>query len=142
MRKIKRVENKAEFEIAYKIRLEVFVEEQNVPIEIEADEYDEVATHVLAFENEKPVGCGRIVFFDDYSKIGRVAVLADKRGLGFGKMICQELINIAALEGKTKKVVLNSQCSAAKFYERLGFIAEGEVFDDAGIDHIRMVRML
>jgi len=141
MRTVQRIENDVDFELAYNIRLEVFVKEQNVPVEIELDEYDKIADHVVAFDDGAPVGCGRIVFFDEYAKIGRVAVLADKRNSGFGKMVCEELLKIA-LERDAKKVILHAQCIAMEFYERLGFTAEGEIFDDAGIDHISMVKML
>jgi len=138
---VKRIETDADFDLAYSIRLEVFVKEQKVPVEIELDEYDKVATHVLALENGTPVGCGRVVFFDEYAKIGRVAVLLSKRKSGVGKMVCEELIKIAR-EQNAKKVILHAQCVATEFYEKLGFTAEGEIFDDAGIDHISMVKML
>ena len=138
---LKRVKSDIDFDIAYNIRLEVFVKEQNVPVEIESDEYDKIATHVLAFYDGAPVGCGRIVFFDEYAKIGRVAVLLNKRKNGIGKLICEELIKIA-LERDAKKVILHAQCVAVQFYEKLGFTSEGEIFDDAGIDHISMVKML
>jgi len=141
MRSVKRVENDAEFQLAYNIRVKVFVEEQNVPVEIESDEYDKIAIHVLALEDGEPVGCGRVVFFDDYAKIGRVAVLMDKRKSGFGKIVCEELLNIA-VENGAKKAVLHAQCVASKFYETLGFTPEGEIFDEDGIDHIKMVKVL
>ena len=138
---IKRVENASELGLAYYIRFKVFVDEQNVPPELELDEHDEAAVHMLALENETPVGCGRLVFFEGYARIGRVAVLKEYRGRGFAKMICEALIDIARNEG-VSKIVLDSQCSAEGLYRKLGFAPEGEVFDDAGIDHIRMVREL
>jgi len=141
MQIVKRVEDHSELEAAYSIRFKVFVEEQKVPAEIELDEYDEAAVHLLALEDGKAVGCGRLVFFEGYAKIGRVAVLKEKRRRGFAKMICEELINIAREKG-VKKIILHSQCSAQGLYLGLGFVPEGEVFDDAGIDHICMARVL
>ena len=137
MRTIKRVESARDLEAAHSIRFKVFVDEQKVPPELELDEYDEAAIHILALENGRAVGCGRLVFFEDYAKIGRVAVLKEHRGAGFGKIICKELINIAQ-ENNAAKVILHSQCSAEEFYRNLGFVPEGEIFDDAGIDHISM----
>ena len=137
MKTIKCVESKAELEAAYAIRFKVFVDEQKVPEELELDEHDEGAVHLLALEDGLPVGCGRLVFFEEYAQIGRVAVLREKRGGGFGKIICEGLLEIARESG-AKKVILHSQCAVQEFYSRLGFVAEGEVFDDAGIDHICM----
>ena len=74
------------------IRYEVFVEEQNVPEELEIDGLDNEAKHVLAFVNEVPVGTGRIL---SDGHIGRVAVLEKHRGLGIGKLIMKELVNCA-----------------------------------------------
>ena len=141
MATIKRVQNASEFEAAYSIRFKVFVEEQSVPVELELDEYDQTAIHLLALEDGQAVGCGRLVFFEEYAKIGRVAVLKENRGNGYAKMICEELVNIARERGATK-VILDSQCSAEGFYRRLGFASEGEIFDDAGIDHIHMVMVI
>ncbi|UZQ86472.1 GNAT family N-acetyltransferase [Thermoclostridium stercorarium] len=76
---IKRVENSSEFEQAYKIRVEVFVKEQNVPEEIELDEFDKTAVHVVAYRDDEPVGCGRVFMEGDYARIGRVAVLKKER---------------------------------------------------------------
>ncbi|MCL2401165.1 MAG: GNAT family N-acetyltransferase [Oscillospiraceae bacterium] len=141
MRTVRHTKNDPEFEISWNIRVEVFVEEQNVPIGLELDEHDETAIHVLVYDNEEPVGCGRLVFFDQYAQIGRVAVLQRKRKLGVGRVICETLMNIAA-EENAKKVILHAQLSAEDFYKKLGFTPEGEIFDDAGIDHINMFKLL
>ena len=117
------------------------MEEQRCPIEMELDEHDQTAIHLLAFDGGRPVGCGRLLTFEAHSQIGRVAVLKEKRGQGFGRFICQELLKIAG-RGGAKKVILHAQCQAVKFYEQLGFAPQGQVFDDCGIDHIRMVKVL
>ncbi|HEY8422902.1 MAG TPA: GNAT family N-acetyltransferase [Thermoclostridium sp.] len=134
---VKRVENRSEFEQAYKIRKEVFVKEQNVPEEIELDEFDEIADHVVAYRDCEPVGCGRVFFQDDYARIGRVAVLREERKNGTGKLICEELIRIAKEKG-AKKFVLDAQVRAIGFYQKLGFSVTSDVFMEAGIEHVRM----
>ena len=118
------------------IRYEVFVEEQNVPEELEIDGLDNEARHVLAFVDEMPIGTGRIL---DDGHIGRIAVLEKHRGLGIGKLIMKELINCAQ-EMSLEKVWLSSQWHAHSFYLDLGFVCIGEIYKEAGIDHIKMFR--
>ena len=120
------------------IRYEVFVEEQNVPEELEIDGLDNEAKHVLAFVNEVPVGTGRIL---SDGHIGRVAVLEKHRGLGIGKLIMKELIKCAQ-DMRLEKVWLSSQWHAHSFYLDLGFVCVGEIYEEAGINHIKMFRSL
>ena len=135
---VKRVKDSSMHDIACRIRIEVFVHEQGVPEEIEMDEYDTLAEHVVAFRFSKPVGCGRIVIHNGSAKIGRVAVIKAERGKGIGRKVCEELIKIAAEKG-IKEFVLNSQLTAVDFYKKLGFEAIGGVFKEAGIDHVKML---
>ena len=118
------------------IRYEVFVGEQNVPEELEIDGLDGEAKHVLAFVDDLPIGTGRIL---GDGHIGRVAVLRDYRGLGIGKMIMKELIKWAQ-DMSMDKVWLSSQWHAHSFYLDLGFVCIGEIYKEAGIDHIKMFR--
>ena len=118
------------------IRYEVFVGEQNVPEELEIDGLDGEAKHVLAFVDDLPIGTGRIL---GDGHIGRVAVLRDYRGLGIGKMIMKELIKWAQ-DMSLDKVWLSSQWHAHSFYLDLGFDCIGEIYKEAGIDHIKMFR--
>ncbi|MCL2579319.1 MAG: GNAT family N-acetyltransferase [Oscillospiraceae bacterium] len=136
---LKRVENEGEFALAYQIRVEVFVDEQLCPLDEEMDDYDKDAVHLLVFDGDEPVGTGRLIDFGDHYKIGRVAVRKKNRGQGFGNALCEGLINIAVAQG-AKKIALHAQCQAEEFYRKLGFICEGEIFDDCGIDHITMTR--
>jgi predicted GNAT family N-acyltransferase len=121
-----------------KIRFEVFVDEQNVPEELEIDGLDDEAKHVLIYNNDEPIGTGRIL---SDGHIGRVAVLKKYRGLGIGKSVMQELIKWA-LENNLKKLWLSSQWHAHSFYLDLDFVCEGEIYEEAGIDHIKMFRLL
>jgi len=136
---VKRVKDSLMYDMACRIRIEVFVREQGVPEEIEMDEYDASAEHVVAFRGNKPVGCGRVVILNSIAKIGRVAVIKDERGKGAGKKICEELIKIAAEKG-IREFLLNSQLTAVGFYKKLGFEAVGDIFTEAGIEHIRMLK--
>ena len=120
------------------IRYEVFVDEQNVPEELEIDGLDGEAKHVLAFVDEVPIGTGRIL---SDGHIGRVAVLKNFRGLGIGKSIMKELIKCAQ-DLSLEKVWLSSQWHAHSFYLDLGFVCVGEIYKEAGIDHIKMFRTL
>ena len=120
------------------IRYEVFVDEQNVPEELEIDGLDGEAKHVLAFIDGVPIGTGRTLI-DGH--IGRVAVLKNYRGHGIGKLIMKELIKWAQ-DKSLEKVWLSSQWHAHSFYIDLGFVCVGEIYIEAGIDHIKMYRTL
>ncbi|MHB1419954.1 MAG: GNAT family N-acetyltransferase [Bacillota bacterium] len=138
---IKRVNTEEEFKIAYYLRVEVFVVEQGVPMELEKDEYDACAIHVLAFDDKEAIGCGRLVKFDQEGKIGRVAVKKQMRKKGVGRLICNELIKLAK-DLDLKSVVLDAQTYAIDFYLKLGFEVESEMFLEAGIEHIKMRKNL
>ena len=120
------------------IRYKVFVDEQNVPEELEIDGFDGEAKHVLTFVDGLPIGTGRIL---SDGHIGRVAVLKNYRGLGIGKSIMKELIKCAQ-DLSLEKVWLSSQWHAHSFYLDLGFVCVGEIYKEAGIDHIKMFRTL
>ncbi len=95
-------------------RLEVFVGEQNVPLEIEMDSYDADATHVICFLDGRAVGTGRIVSMPDGMKLGRVAVLRQHRRSGLGTLIVGWLLDKAAESG-FREVYANVQVSAEPF---------------------------
>ena len=120
------------------IRYVVFVDEQNVPEDLEIDGLDGKAKHVLAYIDGEPIGTGRILI-DGH--IGRVAVLKNYRGQGIGKLIMKELIKWAQ-DMSLEKVWLSSQWHAHSFYIDLGFVCVGEIYKEAGIDHIKMYRTL
>lgn len=117
------------------IRERVFVLEQHVPVELEWDGLDPDCTHVLAYvDGERPVGTARLLA-DGH--IGRMAVLQPWRHRGIGSRMLQTLIGVARQQGKPA-CALNAQTQALGFYERHGFVAEGDVFDDAGMPHRHM----
>lgn len=123
------------------IRMRVFVDEQQVPAELELDEYDGVATHLLLTENGVPLATARLVDKHGVAKIGRVAVVQSARGRGLGLHVMEAVLDEAIRQGFAQ-AMLDSQSYAIPFYEKLGFRAEGEEFDDAGIPHRLMRRPL
>ncbi len=139
MLEIKRVGSPEEFERAYAIRLEVFVKEQHVPLEEELDDYDKEALHLIVFIDGNPAGCGRVYLRNDTAKLGRIAVRKEYRKSGVGRALCEALIDVATEMG-AKTLLLDAQTQALGFYQKLGFKEEGDIFLDAGIDHLRMRR--
>lgn len=131
-----------DLEACMALRFEVFVGEQNVPVEEERDALDAVATHLLATMDGKPMGTARIVWVEDVAKIGRVCVLKAARGTGLGKQLIEAAVTVAAKRNGITKAKLGSQVQAIGFYEKLGFEVFGPVYLDAGIEHRDMVRTL
>ncbi|MDG1736513.1 MAG: GNAT family N-acetyltransferase [Paracoccaceae bacterium] len=132
------IERSDDLDACLAIRFTVFVEEQSVPIEEERDHYDQNAIHILATQQGTPVGTARIVVADDIGKIGRVAVLASHRGTGLGAKLIHACLAELRAQSDVTKAKLGSQTHALGFYEKLGFVAQGPEFDDAGIPHRMM----
>jgi predicted GNAT family N-acyltransferase len=122
---------------AFGLRYEVFVDEQGVPRELEVDELDAVATHLVAIHDHEIVGTLRILEHDGAAKIGRVAVRAALRGHGIGARLMEHAAAIA-LDRGFAEIVLHAQVTVAAFYRQLGYFEEGDLFDEAGIPHIAM----
>lgn len=119
------------------VREPVFVQEQQVPIELEWDELDPLCVHVIARDAAgKPIGTGRLT---PEHKIGRMAVLPEWRGRGVGDALLLALIQEAA-QRRWPELRLNSQASAVGFYVKHGFVPYGDRFMEAGIEHQSMRR--
>jgi predicted GNAT family N-acyltransferase len=125
-------------EILKVLREEVFIREQSVPADMEWDEFDPQAHHVIAMADGVPIGTGRLLA-DGH--IGRMAVLRTWRGRGAGSTLLSTLMEMARALGM-RRLTLNAQIQAVPFYLRHGFQPEGEEFLDAGIPHRRMWRDL
>lgn len=123
---------------AYNIRYEVFVDEQNVPREIEVDEFDPVSDHLVIYVDGKPAATGRIVWGEPVS-LGRIAVRKEHRGTGLGAEVVNRLVDKVFASG-AEEVHLHAQIQAAGFYEKLGFAAYGDPYEEAGIPHISMCK--
>jgi predicted GNAT family N-acyltransferase len=121
------------------VREAVFVREQQVPPEMEWDEFDARSRHVVAFDAAgRPVGTGRLL---RDGHLGRMAVLPAWRGRGVGRALLERLLEAAVAAGQGE-LALHAQTQAAGFYGRFGFIAAGPEFMEAGIPHVRMSRRL
>lgn len=117
------------------VRHDVFVVEQNIPVELEWDEMDAVCWHaVVRDEQGQAIGTGRLL---PDGHIGRMAVKKVVRGAGIGGAILQALMQEAKQRGMPA-VVLNAQTHAIPFYARHGFVVEGGEFEEAGIPHVQM----
>ncbi|MFJ8196078.1 GNAT family N-acetyltransferase [Streptomyces sp. NPDC096152] len=145
-------EDPADREACFAVRKQVFVAEQGVAEEIEYDAYDAVALHVLAVRDDGlPLGTGRLLYGEaaaaktggepSVGSLGRLAVAREARGLGVGAALVRAVEDAARARGLTA-VDLHAQTHALGFYERLGYVAYGPEFPDAGIPHRAMQRSL
>lgn len=117
------------------IRTMVFIREQQVPEELEWDEFDAISLHALALNDDgQPIGTARLL---PDGHIGRMAVLREWRDKGVGSAILRRLLE-ELIKRSAPQAILNAQTSATKFYEKFGFLLEGDVFIEAGIPHIKM----
>ena len=133
---------------ALALRVQVFVDEQEVPPDEEVDDYDALpettvgALHVLSSRANEALGTGRLIYAktpNEMAKIGRVAVSKAARGLGVGRAVMERLHHEARERG-IEAIELGAQLHAIPFYEKLGYAAYGEIFLDANIEH-RMMRV-
>ncbi len=131
------IANETEKQSAFALRLEVFVDEQDVPPEIELDEEDAQALHIIAEDDGVIVGCARLILNENDAHIGRLAVRKSCRGRGIGSDICRFIIDYCD-NNQCGYIWLNSQLHAVGFYKKLGFSEEGDIFTEAGIQHIKM----
>ena len=120
------------------IRQIVFQQEQGVDPDLDFDGLDDRATHIVVYADDQPVATARIRQLGDrILKLERMAVLAAHRGNGIGQQMVQFAIAEADRQ-QARQVKLNAQIQAKAFYEKLGFKAFGEEFEDAGIPHVEM----
>jgi predicted GNAT family N-acyltransferase len=121
------------------LRRIVFIEEQSVPEADEIDDLDDIAIHLLATDQGTPIGSARLLVDGDTGKIGRVCVLASHRGRGIGADLIRAAVARFAQMPEITDVKLGAQTHALDFYTRLGFVAFGPLYMDAGIEHRDMV---
>lgn len=124
-----------------RLRQQVFVEEQGIAPDVVWDDQDAQALHGLIVNAwDVPVACGRLTqHARGVGRIGRVAVDRVLRGANLGQQLVELLLEQSQSRGD-QSVLLHAQCSAVPFWQRLGFQTQGNVFQEAGIDHIEMVR--
>lgn len=143
---IVRVTTDEQLQLGLDIRVKVFVQEQQVPADEEIDDYDTVsdkAVHLLIMDEGVPVATGRMIYYKpDTAKMQRIAVLKDYRSKGYGRVLLLALEEAARELGLVSSV-LDGQCQAEPFYNKLGYVTvSDEPFYDAGILHVRMQKEL
>ena len=128
---------------AQEVRQEVFVREQGIPKDIEIDDADQEAVHALVLNRlGMPLATGRLIRQSaGVSRMGRMAVIASMRGSSVGSRVLAALLDVAERQGD-HSVVVHAQLSAARFYQRFGFVESGPHHEEAGIVHVTMVRRL
>ena len=129
-------------EETYSVRKRVFIEEQDVPEHMELDEYDPLAQHALAYLDSKCIGTARLITLPgnigNFGRIGRMAVVPMHRRQGIGGGLLRALLDLNKSQGITQ-LELHAQLSAIAFYEKFGFIAQGDIYDEAGSAHRDMI---
>ncbi|MCM3205890.1 GNAT family N-acetyltransferase [Paenibacillus illinoisensis] len=144
--KISYVTTDEQLQQALGIRHDVFVIEQQVPSEIEIDQFDVISPdvhHVLLSTDGQAVATGRLIYYSkDTAKMQRIAVLQSHRSFGYGRVLLLAMEERARELGLTYSI-LDAQCQAQKFYEKLGYeVISEEPFYDADILHVRMRKSL
>jgi YbgC/YbaW family acyl-CoA thioester hydrolase len=132
---------------ASQVRTEVFVEEQGVPLQMEWDELDATAVHAVVYNQlNMPLATGRLLVAGaehgaQVGQIGRMAAKRVLRGTHLGSSVLDALVQQAQARGD-RQVMLHAQRSAAAFYAKAGFAEHGEPFEEVGIPHIPMAKLL
>ena len=133
---VKIVKSPSEKELVLTIRKDVFIRGLNIPEHLEIDENEDVATYVLAYIKNNPVGTARWRKTEKGIKLERFAVLDKYRSNGIGAKITKFILNNLK---ETQPIYLFAQESAIKFYEKLGFKSIGNLFEEVGIKHQKMI---
>ena len=144
---IKILETKEELNLGFALRIEVFVKEQNVPIELELDDKDNSVDtiHIGYFLGNILVGVARLIDIDkDVIHIGRVVIDKEYRGQGIGRELIIGCENIAQQILKRKTIIeLSAQIQAENFYKSLGYNrVNDKIYLDAGIEHVDMRKVI
>ena len=131
----------------YRVREEVFVKEQNVSLDEEYDKYDQVdnenVKHIIAIINDQVVGTMRLILENKNKEmyIGRLAILKEYRGKNIGSRLL-DYAEKQAFKTGYQTLSLSAQVNAKEFYKNNGYIPYGEIFLDANIEHIRMLKKI
>ena len=122
------------------LRAEVFVVEQNCAYQ-DPDGKDVVSYHILMESGEELVAYARLlppgVSYPEAS-IGRVVSSPRVRGLGWGKALMEVAIAQTQKQFGTNEICISAQSYLLKFYQDLGFVAEGEEYLEDDIPHFKM----
>lgn len=128
---IKIVETEEEKKAAFNIRQIVFVYEQQVPIELEIDSYEDEAIHFICYDGDTAIGASRLRFVDDHGKLERICILKPYRGKSYGKHLINKM-EVEIVKNGYTKAKLHAQTHAKDFYHFLGYEVISDEFMDAG----------
>ena len=126
------------YSISLSIRQVVFIEEQKIDPALEIDEYENQCEYFLTNLDHRSAATGRLRTTSDKIKFERIATLLEFRGKGLGRNLMESMLSTALTKYPEKKPWMHSQLSAATFYEKLGWVRVGEIFDEAEIPHVAM----
>ncbi|SDZ75925.1 Predicted N-acyltransferase, GNAT family [Thalassobacillus cyri] len=138
---IRTVENDQQLKDAFGVRRTVFIKEQQVPEDLELDEYDDLAVHFIGYENNEPIAAARLRFVEENGKLERICVMKEFRGRSFGRQMIEAMEKRIQKEG-LKQAKLNAQTHAEDFYRAIGYETISGQFMDAGIPHVTMIKTL
>jgi predicted GNAT family N-acyltransferase len=141
--RVRRLSGTANLDPAFAVRRRVFIDEQDVPEAVEMDGNDDTATHFVAYDGtrDEPVGTARVRILGDTGKAERVAVLPEYRGEGLGTRLMEHLEDEAREQG-CSQMRLHAQTHVEAFYIKLGYETVSDVFEEADIPHVEMVKGL
>ncbi|WIM67415.1 GNAT family N-acetyltransferase [Corynebacterium breve] len=127
----------------YKLRVDVFVAEQKTPYqEIDDADADKNTRHILAWrtsqDHSQVIGATRVVPGEDITQIGRFVLAPDYRGTGLGDKLLRYTLRYVFENHPGDDVILDAQQPLVQYYEKYGFMPEGELFDDTGVPHQNM----
>lgn len=121
------------------IRIAVFVEEQQFPLEEEISAYEDECTHFFLSVDDEAVSTARFRPYGEYLKFERVATLKPHRGKGYAATLIQHMFEEAKAHHPGHLPMMHAQTHARPFYEKYGWEAVGEEFMEGGIPHIQMI---
>ena len=135
------ISNSSDLDTAFAIRRQVFVEEQHVSAREEYDEFEDISTHFLARTEGTPCGTARWRRTSNGIKLERFAVLPPFRGQGVGKALVRAVLDdvFSQQPEPIERIYLNAQVQAMPLYASFGFVPIGPLFEEAGIQHYKMV---
>jgi predicted GNAT family N-acyltransferase len=138
---VRRARDQSEIDAALALRYEVFCTEQGVSLAEERDGLDGEALHLVVVDGGEVVGTCRLLLVGSEVKLGRMAVAASHRGRGLAAELLAEA-DARSRELRAERIVLAAQLTAQSLYERAGYARYGDVFLDAGIEHVMMGKAL
>ena len=136
MVKVLQVSNKQQRDVLFEVRKQVFVVEQKVSEEEEYDEFEDSSVHFGAYFNDKIVGTARKRETYFGTKLERFAVLKEYRKMGVGAALVKSVLESCSTR---QTIYLHAQIQVVDFYAKYGFVKKGEMFEEAGIKHYKMI---